>query len=96
MTEQSLSLIHALLNRGTDWSYGYDLAQQCGLKSGTLYPMLARFAERGWLDHEWRLEDGEKPRHMYRLTPLGRRGAKVAVEEARARGWTGKPLAYEF
>lgn len=82
MTQQGLALINALLGHGADWTYGYDLSRESGLKSGTLYPMLVRFAERGWLEHEWRHPEGEKPRHMYRLTGLGRRAAKLALEEA--------------
>ncbi len=84
MTQQALALMQTFLERGNDWSYGYDLSRESGLKSGTLYPMLIRFSERGWLDDEWQHAEGEKPRHMYRLTPLGRRAAKVALEEAKA------------
>lgn len=83
MTEQELALMQVLLEHGNDWTYGYDLSRATGLKSGTLYPMLIRFADRGWLDHEWRHELGEKPRHMYRLTSVGRRATKLALEQAR-------------
>jgi PadR family transcriptional regulator, regulatory protein PadR len=85
MSEQELRLIQVLVEHGTAWTYGYDLSRASGLKSGTLYPMLIRFAERGWLDHEWRHEEGEKPRHMYLLTSLGRRAAKLALEQAKGR-----------
>ncbi len=86
MTEQEVALTRVLLAHGSDWTYGYDISRATGLKSGTLYPMLIRFAERGWLDHEWRHEEGEKPRHMYRLTSVGRRAAKLALEQATLSG----------
>lgn len=54
--------------------HGYALMKESGLASGTLYPILARLAERGWLEKSW--ETGEDisgpPRRIYTLTPLGR------------------------
>lgn len=43
------------------------------LASGTLYPILARLADRGWLDKTWEMgEDiAGPPRRIYTLTPLG-------------------------
>jgi PadR family transcriptional regulator, regulatory protein PadR len=83
MTRQTLALIRALMSHASEWTYGYDLSRESGLKSGTLYPMLIRFAGRGWLESEWRHEEGEKPRHMYRLTAHGRSGARLAISEAK-------------
>ncbi|RGP41080.1 hypothetical protein BPTFM16_01376 [Altererythrobacter insulae] len=44
-----------------------------GLKSGTLYPILARCAERGLLESQWLepSEQGRPPRHAYRITATG-------------------------
>ena len=48
--------------------------QASSLASGTLYPILKRLTDRGWLEKNW--ESGEDvtgpPRRIYRLTPLGR------------------------
>jgi DNA-binding PadR family transcriptional regulator len=42
------------------------------LKSGSLYPILMRLADRGLLETEWETnEAGKPPRHLYRLTPDG-------------------------
>ena len=46
------------------------LARQTGLRSGTLYPILIRLAERGLVEACW---EGGQPagrprRHLYRLT----------------------------
>lgn len=44
-----------------------------GLASGTLYPILARLADRGWLDKNWEVGDDASgpPRRIYTLTSLG-------------------------
>jgi DNA-binding PadR family transcriptional regulator len=64
----------ALADAGEAWRYGLELAAATGLKSGSLYPILARLDERGlaesrWLDPE---QPGRPPRHAYRLTGAGR------------------------
>jgi PadR family transcriptional regulator, regulatory protein PadR len=55
------------------WQHGYDLAKTTGLKPGTLYPMLSRLAEHGFLETMWEQEQptGRPRRHLYRLTPDG-------------------------
>jgi DNA-binding PadR family transcriptional regulator len=55
------------------WHYGYDIARQTGLRSGTLYPVLARLAERGYLGAMWEPEppEGRPRRHLYRITSSG-------------------------
>lgn len=44
------------------------------LASGTLYPILARLADRGWLEKQWEMdpEASGPPRRVYTLTSLGR------------------------
>ncbi len=95
MRPQTLSILDALLQDPAEWRYGYDLSQICGLKSGTLYPILIRLAERGWLESEWRQKAGEKPRHMYKLTSHGRQAAKLALTEARLVSRSLKPVKAE-
>lgn len=41
------------------------------LSPGTLYPLLARLAENGWLRAA--TQEGPKARRSYRITPAGRR-----------------------
>jgi len=69
----------ALLDARDRWSHGYELARCAGLKSGTLYPLLIRLEQQGYLLAEWQppTEPGRPPRHAYRLTAAG-------VELARA------------
>jgi len=48
--------------------------KEAGLASGTLYPILARLVDRGWLDNDWELSEEQSgpPRRIYTLTSLGR------------------------
>ncbi len=69
-------MIRVLLALAADpaqWRYGYDLATEVHLKSGSLYPILIRLAERELLETSWEPgPPGRPPRHLYRLTPTGR------------------------
>src|SRR5713226_7627633 len=70
---QTLSVLAALCEQPSQWQHGYALARQTGLKSGTLYPVLIRLADRGLVEACWEDEQpaGRPRRHLYRLTPEG-------------------------
>ncbi len=70
---QTLSLLEALLSQPRTWRHGYDLSLETDLKSGTLYPVLARLSERGFLESKWEESElaGRPPRRMYRLNAKG-------------------------
>ena len=83
LSEQTKSVLAALCSRPRTWRHGYDLARETGLKSGTLYPILIRLADRGLLESCWEDEQpaGRPRRHLYRLTSEGvARGREVPVE----------------
>ena len=73
LSPQSAAVLGALANRPSDWLYGLELAKLTGLKSGSLYPILIRLADRGLLESRWLepSEPGRPPRHAYRITALG-------------------------
>jgi DNA-binding PadR family transcriptional regulator len=72
LSPQTLEVLEAFLQAPSDWKYGYDISRNTGLKSGTLYPILIRLAERKLLQTSWEtVEAGTPPRHLYRLTPDG-------------------------
>jgi PadR family transcriptional regulator, regulatory protein PadR len=79
-----LSVLAALCDQPTEWRHGYALAKQTGLKSGTLYPILIRLAERGLVEACWQDEPqpGRPRRHLYRLTADGL-GAATEASAAR-------------
>jgi PadR family transcriptional regulator len=101
---QTLSVLAALCQEPSQWQHGYALAKQTGLKSGTLYPILIRLADRGLVEACWQDEPtpGRPRRHLYRLTAAGLASATGAVasaagrtagKAAAARAATGKPWA---
>jgi DNA-binding PadR family transcriptional regulator len=89
-SKQTLALLSALAAKPSQWHYGYALSRETALMSGTLYPILMRLEERGWLETQWETPEalaegrgGRPPRHMYRLTAGGRAWATEALAAAR-------------
>jgi DNA-binding PadR family transcriptional regulator len=78
---QTLSVLAVLCASPSDWQHGYAIARGTGLKSGTLYPILIRLADRGLIEARW--EEGQpagRPRrHLYRLTAAGAVTATAAL-----------------
>jgi PadR family transcriptional regulator, regulatory protein PadR len=96
LSAQTLQVLDAFLHNPTGWKYGYDISRNTGLKSGTLYPILMRLAERKLLETGWETsEAGRPPRHLYRLTSDGLRFARehhvapAAARQAGAAAWSG-------
>jgi len=73
ISRQTRLLLQAMLEAPLKWQHGYDLLQQTGLKSGTLYPILMRLSDQGLLEATWQASElfGKPPRHAYRLTRDG-------------------------
>src|ERR1700742_4151821 len=70
---QMIRVLRALAADPARWRYGYDLVTEVHLKSGSLYPILVRLADRGLLETSWAPSVGSRPpRHLYRLTGAGR------------------------
>jgi DNA-binding PadR family transcriptional regulator len=96
---QTLSVLAALCAEPREWRHGYGIAKDTGLKSGSLYPILIRLADRGLVEACW--EEGQpagRPRrHLYRLTPDGLASARAALTatpaRARASGRGGRRVA---
>jgi transcriptional regulator len=61
--------------------HGYEITKMIESRSGgrlrfhmaSLYPLLYRLEERGWLEGRWVEKAGERRRRFYRLTPQGRK-----------------------
>jgi DNA-binding PadR family transcriptional regulator len=79
-----LSVLAALRDEPSQWRHGYALAKQTGLKSGTLYPILIRLADRGLVEACWQDEPqpGRPRRHLYRVTADGLAAAAAALANA--------------
>jgi PadR family transcriptional regulator, regulatory protein PadR len=88
LSAQTLAVLQALVAEPSSWRHGYDLARETGLKSGSLYPILVRLADRELLEARWEEEQpaGRPRRHLYRLTPDGLAAASAALAPGRGAG----------
>jgi PadR family transcriptional regulator, regulatory protein PadR len=78
---QTLAVLAELCATPTQWRHGYGIARDTALKSGTLYPVLIRLADRGLVEARWEDEqpEGRPRRHLYRLTAEGLAVAEGAL-----------------
>jgi PadR family transcriptional regulator, regulatory protein PadR len=86
MTETQERVFRAFLEDLTAPRYGYDLMRAAKVQSGTLYPMLARWAEDGLIESHWETaanaeRAGRPPRKFYQLTGEGVRVARLELAE---------------
>ena len=70
-----LSLVEARARHGYEISKLIESRSEGHLKFhiASLYPLLYRLEERGWLQGTWVEKAGERRRRFYKLTPTGRR-----------------------
>jgi len=87
MTTQTLAVLRQFLDQPSTRRYGLDLAKGAGLKSGTIYPILARLERDGLLTSAWERIDpsveGRRPRRYYVLTGVGERVAREEIAAVR-------------
>ena len=61
--------------------HGYEIGKRIEARSGgtiafnaaSLYPLLYRLEDRGWIAGQWQQKSGERRRRFYRITAEGRR-----------------------
>jgi PadR family transcriptional regulator PadR len=70
-----LSIVESRARHGYEISKLIETRSQGQLKFhiASLYPLLYRLEERGWLQGRWVERAGQRRRRFYRLTPEGRR-----------------------
>lgn len=68
-----IAVLFTLAERAPQQSHGYDLCQALDLKAGTVYPLLKRLDERGFVETRWEQDppQGRPARHLYRLSTAG-------------------------
>src|ERR1700677_4125502 len=84
---QAVNVLRALAADPARWRYGYDLATEVHLKSGSLSPILVPLADGGLLEPSAEPAQGSRPPpHLYRVTLAGREyvAALPAARAARA------------
>jgi DNA-binding PadR family transcriptional regulator len=83
-------LRQALVEPGREW-YGLEMVQATGLPTGTVYPIITRLEQAGWITSRWeapaeQAEEGQaRPRRRYyRFTEDGTENARLALAAAHA------------
>jgi len=77
-----LAVLEAFLDAGEGGRlYGLQIMKEAGIASGTLYPILDRLEDAGWIEGEWGLPEqaGRPARRYYSLTGAGITEAARAV-----------------
>ena len=82
----AVSVLHAIAD---GYQYGFDVIDQTGLPSGTVYPALSRLERDGLVKSAWENEqdahaDGRPARRYYKLTAPGVRALAEATTYYRA------------
>ena len=89
MTLQTqMVLRQALVEPGREW-YGLEMVLATGLPTGTVYPIIARLAQAGWIVSRWEnpgehAAEGRPRRRYYRITTEGAESARLALAKAHA------------
>ncbi|GAA4474612.1 PadR family transcriptional regulator [Phytohabitans houttuyneae] len=90
-----VKVLSALLEEPDRFRYGLDLMTVTGLPSGTLYPLLRRMQDAGWVTAEWERLDpvaaARPARRYYRLTAEGIQQAQQALADLRATTTVHRP-----
>lgn len=73
------------MSRTQDEISGAEIARSTKLASGTLYPILLRLEEAGWVESRWETEApqelGRPRRRFYKITGVGARNAQPALRD---------------
>jgi len=90
MTLATQMVLRALLDEPTRKRYGLELCSRAGLQSGTLYPILTRLEQAGWIESAWEdpelhLAEGRPRRRYYQLSKDGIAQARQALAEVSSR-----------
>jgi PadR family transcriptional regulator, regulatory protein PadR len=83
LTERGLRVLRFMIEQPRASHSGAEIAKATGTGSGTLYPLLARLEEAGWMSSQWEDVDprevGRPRRRLYKLTGVGQRRAREAL-----------------
>ena len=85
VTPATLDVLEALMGPDEEL-YGLKIAQNAERKAGSVYPILARLEEAGWVESSWEREERDERgprRRFYRLSPHGLGAARALLQERR-------------
>jgi PadR family transcriptional regulator, regulatory protein PadR len=84
LSTEARRVLLVLLDSPREETYGFELTRAAGLPSGTVYPILRRLEDTGWIVSRWEILDEHRPgrrrRRYYRLTDEGILKSRQAVD----------------
>jgi DNA-binding PadR family transcriptional regulator len=85
LSSQTINVLGALMASSAPDLSGAEIAKHAKLASGTLYPILLRLEEAGWLKSRWEAGDptllGRPRRRFYRITAKGLKNVEQVVRD---------------
>ncbi|WP_328828947.1 PadR family transcriptional regulator [Streptomyces sp. NBC_00252] len=88
LTKPTIAVLETLLSTTDDTpAWGLSICRDADLGPGTVYPILDRLTERGWVTsrEETSAHPGRPARRFYELTASGRQHATAALEARASR-----------
>ncbi|MFF3852869.1 PadR family transcriptional regulator [Micromonospora sp. NPDC002575] len=86
MTLATQAVLRVFLEDPLKPRYGFEVAREAGIATGSLYPILARLEQVEWLESAWEeheaVEPGRPRRRYYQLSSHGAASARLALEHA--------------
>jgi hypothetical protein len=98
-TEWTKKVLGYLLDQhGTGGVFGLEIVNAEGIRSGTVYPILARLEKAGWVTSNWEdanvaAQQHRPPRRYYRLTGTGETNARAYCASFHSRSTARQPHA---
>lgn len=88
MTLQTQRVLALMLEDASGEQYGLKISQELSLPTGSIYPILARLEQAGWITSRWEdldtaTSNQRRRRKLYRLTSDGAERAKYVLADTR-------------
>lgn len=94
LSRTALEVLAAFLKSSAEPKYGLQLMNETGIQAGSLYPILQRFEDQGWIEAHWEdidpSREGRPRRRYYSITGVGHEAARQELRSALRRltvGW---------
>jgi DNA-binding MarR family transcriptional regulator len=82
VTAATLDVLGIFVSDAPSDQHGFNLARRARRPTGTIYPILMRLEEMGWLESRWDEDTpaGRPRRRLYHLTEAGLAGATALLQ----------------
>jgi DNA-binding PadR family transcriptional regulator len=84
MTNRTIAVLAELLQDPSSPRYGLEISEKAEIKTTTIYDILMRLEQAGWVKSRWESvapnKVGRPRRRLYSLTGMGEAAARAAIE----------------